>query len=90
MEVKVKATVEMVRQFAEWFVNRRAYTVQSMKPHPESGPALLLPADRERDRSAAGADGRRHECREAVVLSLSVAVILDTAGALCRRASVRK
>ena len=27
----------MVRQFEEWFVNRRAYTVQSMKPHPESG-----------------------------------------------------
>ena len=37
MDVKMKATAEMVRQFEELFVNRRAYTVQSMKPHPESG-----------------------------------------------------
>ena len=34
---KLKATPEMVRQFQAWFVNRRAYTVQSMRPHPESG-----------------------------------------------------
>ena len=27
----------MVRQFHELFVNRRAYTVQSMRPHPETG-----------------------------------------------------
>ena len=37
MDEKPKATAEMVRQFEELFVNRRAYTVQSMKPHPESG-----------------------------------------------------
>jgi len=37
MDAKPKATAEMVRQFEELFVNRRAYTVQSMKPHPESG-----------------------------------------------------
>ena len=37
MDGKWKATEEMVRQFDELFVNRRAYTVQSMKPHPESG-----------------------------------------------------
>jgi hypothetical protein len=37
MDAKLKATAEMVRQFEELFVNRRAYTVQSMKPHPESG-----------------------------------------------------
>jgi hypothetical protein len=37
MDVKMKATAEMVRQFEEMFVNRRAYTVQSMKPHPGSG-----------------------------------------------------
>lgn len=37
MDVKLKATAEMVRQFEELLVNRRAYTIQSMKPHPESG-----------------------------------------------------
>jgi hypothetical protein len=37
MDLKLKATAEMVRQFEELLVNRRAYTVQSMKPHPESG-----------------------------------------------------
>lgn len=28
---------ELARQYARWFVNRRAYTRQSDKPHPESG-----------------------------------------------------
>src|SRR5215472_6294955 len=37
MDGNWKATEEMVRQFEELFVNRRAYTVQSMKPHPKSG-----------------------------------------------------
>lgn len=37
MELRLKATAEMVRQFDELLVNRRAFTVQSMKPHPESG-----------------------------------------------------
>jgi hypothetical protein len=37
MDLKLKATTEMVRQFEELLVNRRAYAVQSMKPHPESG-----------------------------------------------------
>lgn len=37
MDLKLKATPEMVRQFEELLVNRRAYTVQSMKPHLESG-----------------------------------------------------
>ena len=37
MDLKLKATAEMVRQFEELLVNRRAYTVQSVKPHPESG-----------------------------------------------------
>ena len=37
MEPKLTATADMVRQFHELFVNRRAYTVQSMRPHPESG-----------------------------------------------------
>ena len=37
MDLKLKATADMVRQFEDLLVNRRAYTVQSMKPHPESG-----------------------------------------------------
>jgi hypothetical protein len=31
------ATDEMAAQFHELFVNRRAYTLQSMRPHPETG-----------------------------------------------------
>ena len=37
MDVRLTATDDMVRQFEELFVNRRAYTVQSIKPNPESG-----------------------------------------------------
>jgi hypothetical protein len=37
VDLRLKATAEMVRAFEELLVNRRAYTVQSMKPHPESG-----------------------------------------------------
>jgi hypothetical protein len=31
------ATQKLAREFSELFVNRRAYTIQSMWPHPESG-----------------------------------------------------
>jgi hypothetical protein len=37
MEHKLTANPEMVRRFAEMFVNRRAFTLQSQRPHPESG-----------------------------------------------------
>jgi len=37
MEPKLTATADMVRQFHDLFVNRRAYTLPSMRPHPESG-----------------------------------------------------
>jgi len=37
MDVRLTATEDMVQQFEELFVNRRAYTVQSIKPNPESG-----------------------------------------------------
>ena len=33
----VQAMPEMVAEYARWFVNRRAYTRQSDRPHPESG-----------------------------------------------------
>ena len=33
----LKATPEMAIEYARWFVNRRAYTLQSETPHPASG-----------------------------------------------------
>ena len=37
MDHRLPATSEMARRFSELFVNRRAYTIQSTRPHPESG-----------------------------------------------------
>ena len=37
MGLLLKASPELVKNYFRLFVNRRAYTVQSMKPHPESG-----------------------------------------------------
>jgi hypothetical protein len=37
MERRVKATPALVKDYVGLFVNRRAYTVQSTRPHPESG-----------------------------------------------------
>ena len=37
MEHRLPATSEMARAFSKVFVNRRAYTLQSMRPHPETG-----------------------------------------------------
>ena len=37
MDHRLQATPEMAREFSELFVNRRAYTIQSMRPHAESG-----------------------------------------------------
>ena len=31
------ATPAMAAEYSDWFVNRRAYTLQSDWPHPESG-----------------------------------------------------
>lgn len=35
--MSVEVSSELVRDYFRLFVNRRAYTVQSMRPHPESG-----------------------------------------------------
>ena len=32
-----QVTADMAAQFHHLFVNRRAYTLQSMRPHPETG-----------------------------------------------------
>ena len=37
MNHRLPAAPELAREFSELFVNRRAYTIQSMRPHPESG-----------------------------------------------------
>jgi len=37
MDHRLQATREMAQEFSELFVNRRAYTIQSMRPHPEGG-----------------------------------------------------
>ncbi len=37
METALRATSEIVRDYHELFVNRGAYTLQSSRPHPESG-----------------------------------------------------
>jgi hypothetical protein len=35
--VKLKAAAQVVEDYQKLFVNRRAYTMQSVRPHPESG-----------------------------------------------------
>jgi TOTE conflict system, Archaeo-Eukaryotic Primase domain len=37
VETMIKASSELVRQYVALFVNRGAYTLQSSRPHPESG-----------------------------------------------------
>jgi len=37
VETAIKATSEIVRDYSRLFVNRGAYTLQSSRPHPESG-----------------------------------------------------
>ena len=37
MEPKLTARPEVVKDYFRLFINRRAYTMQSMRPHPESG-----------------------------------------------------
>src|SRR5579885_2220090 len=37
MSLALKAKKEVVNDYFHLFVNRRAYVVQSMRPHPESG-----------------------------------------------------
>ena len=37
METTITATRQVVEDYQKLFVNRRAYTMQSMRPHPETG-----------------------------------------------------
>ena len=48
MALLLKATPEIVREYWRLFVNRRAYTVQATRPHPESGRHYYFrPSDRQ-------------------------------------------
>jgi hypothetical protein len=45
---RMRATPALVRTYADLFINRRAFTLQSMRPHPESGRHYYYrPTDRE-------------------------------------------
>ena len=37
MTMKLKATPQVVEDYKKLFVNRRAYTMQSLRPHPKTG-----------------------------------------------------
>jgi hypothetical protein len=37
MDLHLKTSCQVVKDYTELFLNRRAYTLQSMRPHPESG-----------------------------------------------------
>ena len=37
MERRMVATHALVKEYVNLFVNRRAYTVQSFRPHPQGG-----------------------------------------------------
>ena len=37
MATTIRATRQVVEDYQRLFVNRRAYTMQSMRPHPETG-----------------------------------------------------
>jgi len=37
MATKITASRKVVEDYRKLFVNRRAYTMQSLRPHPESG-----------------------------------------------------
>jgi hypothetical protein len=51
VQPRLMPTAALVRTYTDLFVNRRAYTVQSMRPHPESGRHYYY---RPKDRESAG------------------------------------
>ena len=50
MTAAIKATREVVTNYWQLFVNRRAHTGQSMRPHPETGRHYYFRANEGRDR----------------------------------------
>jgi hypothetical protein len=43
MDLRLRASPEVIKDYMHLFVNRRAYTVQSIHPHPETGRQELQP-----------------------------------------------
>ncbi len=60
MATTITATRQVVEDYQRLFVNRRAYTMQSLRPHSGNRAALLLPAKQERDRHTPDADRGNH------------------------------
>jgi hypothetical protein len=70
MDHRLPATTQMAREFSRLFVNRRAYTRQSRRPHPESGRHYYYrPKAREGEEPAAldGETVRRHLAGELTI-----------------------
>ena len=55
-----KGSSQVVNDYLRLFVNRLAYTLQSMRPHLGERAALLLPAHQQGNRRTALADARNH------------------------------
>jgi hypothetical protein len=70
MAHRLPATLEMAREFSQLFVNRRAYTVQSVRPHPESGRHYYYrpkPKDGREPAELTGETVRRHLAGEITI-----------------------
>ena len=80
MDHRLPATREMAQEFSELFVNRRAYTIQTMRPHPESGRHYYYrpkPKDGGEPAELTGETVRRHLAGDAVLLQGSLEVAAD-------------
>jgi hypothetical protein len=55
-----KATPEVVKDYLRLFVNRGAYTLQSMRPHPESGRHYYFRPTEKKTGAPLSLDSRNH------------------------------
>src|ERR1700686_49845 len=70
MDHRLPATLDMAREFSQLFVNRRAYTIQSVRPHPESGRHYYYrpkPKDGREPAELTGETVRRHLAGEITI-----------------------
>jgi hypothetical protein len=56
MATTITATRQLVEDYQRLFVNRRAYTIQSVRPHPKQG-GTTTSGQQTRNRCAANAHG---------------------------------
>ena len=57
MATTITATRQVVEDYQRLFVNRRAYTMQSMRPHPETGRHYYFRPSKKGNRRTPDADG---------------------------------